>query len=145
MQFQRFGWLSNHVISAIIPCSPYMVNVRVSWKLAQFLVAYHLHGQTGRSTVQANGAQNSGLVNFVQESRLPFVRIISIYWKTTANTNYRLEYSVWKNSTTFSPVPQVPEIFRWNDQKSHVPLQIDGQIDSLIELNYHKVYKCNNL
>ena len=52
---------------------------------------------------------------------LPFVRISSIYWKTTANTNFRLEYSAWKNRTTFSAVPLLPEIFRWNDQRSHVP------------------------
>ena len=30
----------------------------------------YLHGQTGRSTVWADGTQNSGLVNFVPESRL---------------------------------------------------------------------------
>ena len=38
----------------------------------QALIAYHLHEQTGRSTVWANGTQNSGLVNFVPESCLPF-------------------------------------------------------------------------
>ena len=32
----------------------------------------HLHGQTGRFTVWANGKRNSGLVNFIRESRLPF-------------------------------------------------------------------------
>ena len=47
-------------------------------------VFYHLHGQTGRSTVRANGAQNSGLVNFVPKSLLPFVQISSIHRKTTA-------------------------------------------------------------
>ena len=65
--------------------------------------------------VWVNGTQNSGLVNFVPESRLPFVKISSIYQKTTAkawtryqrwlwrNTNFRtLEYSVQKNRTTFS-------------------------------------------
>ena len=36
---------------------------------------YHLHGQTGRFTDWANGNQNSRLVNFVPESRLPFARI----------------------------------------------------------------------
>jgi len=34
--------------------------------------------------VWANGKQNSGLVNFVPESRLPFVQISSIYRKTAA-------------------------------------------------------------
>ena len=37
------------------------------------------------------------------------------------NTNFRLEYSVRKNRTTFSDVPSLlPEIFRWNDPKSRV-------------------------
>ena len=51
---------------------------------SQTKVVYHLHGQIGRSTVWANGTQNSGLVNFVPESHLPFVQISSIYRKTTA-------------------------------------------------------------
>ena len=37
------------------------------------------------------------------------------------NTNFRLEYSVRKNRTTFSDVPLLQEIFRWNDPKCHVP------------------------
>ena len=41
---------------------------------AGFVFVYHFHGQTGRSTVWANGTQNSGLVNLVPESRLPFVQ-----------------------------------------------------------------------
>ena len=32
---------------------------------------YHLHGKTGRFTVGANGKQNSRLINFFPESRLP--------------------------------------------------------------------------
>ena len=35
---------------------------------------HHLHGQAGRFAVWANGKQNLGLVNFVPESRLPFVQ-----------------------------------------------------------------------
>ena len=35
----------------------------------------------GRSTVWLNGKQNSGLVNFVPESRLPFEQISSIHRK----------------------------------------------------------------
>ena len=31
------------------------------------------------------------------------------------DTNFRLEYSVRKTTTTFSDVPSLPEIFRWND------------------------------
>ena len=38
------------------------------------------------------------------------------------NTNFRLEYSVQKNRTTFSDFPSLlPDIFRWNDPKSCVP------------------------
>ena len=33
-------------------------------------VVYHLHGQPGRFTIWVNGSQNSGLLNFVPESRL---------------------------------------------------------------------------
>ena len=44
----------------------------------------YLQGQTGQFTVWANGKHNSGLINFVPESRLPFVQISSIYRKTTA-------------------------------------------------------------
>ena len=43
-----------------------------------------LPGQTSRSTVWANGTQNLGLVNFVPESRLPFVQISFIFRKTIA-------------------------------------------------------------
>ena len=94
------------------------------------IVVYHLHWQTGRSTVLANCTQNSGLENFVPESRLPFLQISSIYPKTTAvsktalkkwNTNFRLEHSAGKNRTTFSNVPLLSEIFLWNDPKSRVP------------------------
>ena len=78
----------------------------------------HLHGQTGWSTVWANG-HKSGLEKFGPESRLPFVQISSIYRKRPRrpetslnlkvalkkwNTNFRLEYSVRKNRPTFSDV-----------------------------------------
>ena len=42
-------------------------------------VVYHLRGQTGRFTAQVNCEQESRLVNFVPESRLPFTLISSIY------------------------------------------------------------------
>ena len=46
------------------------------------MVVYHLHGQTGRFSVWVNGSQSSGLVNFVPESRLPFLQISSVHRKT---------------------------------------------------------------
>ena len=86
--------------------------------------------ETDRLTVWANGKQNSGLVNFIPESRLPFVQIISTTKKLPRslklvskmalmkkwNTNFRFEHSVRKKY-----VPLLPEIFRWDDPKSRVP------------------------
>ena len=40
------------------------------------------------------------------------------------NTNFRLEYFVRKNRTTFSDVPLLQEIFRWEDPKSRVPFTV---------------------
>ena len=59
--------------------------------------------QTGRFTVWVNGTQNSGLTNFVPESR--FVQISSIYQKTTAKawTRYdRYQRWIWRNGTQIS-------------------------------------------
>ena len=41
------------------------------------------------------------------------------------NTNFRLEYFVRKNRTTFSDVPLLQEIFRWEDPKSRVPFTFE--------------------
>ena len=54
-------------------------------------VVYHLHGQTGRFKVWANGKQISVLGNSVRDWRLPFVEIPTInkkiYTTETANEN----------------------------------------------------------
>ena len=57
-----------------------MNKIHVEYSQAVFIscVTFLIHGQAGRSTVWANGTQNLGLVNFVPESRLPFVQISSI-------------------------------------------------------------------
>ena len=44
------------------------------------------------------------------------------------NTNFRLEYLIRKNRTTFSDVPLLPEIFRWNYQKSRVPFTFQPNV-----------------
>ena len=44
-------------------------------------VVYHLHGQTGRFTVWANGKQISVLGNSVRDWRLPFAEIPPILKK----------------------------------------------------------------
>ena len=101
------------------------------------LFIIYLGKQVGPRFRQINDKQNSGLVNFVLESCLPFVQICSIYpknghkglklvqvskmdWKKW-NVNFHWEDSIWKNRTSFSDVPLLPEIFCWNDPKSHIP------------------------
>ena len=73
--------------------------------------------QTGRSKVWVNGTQNSGLVNFVPESRLPFVQISPIYQKTTAKVWTRYQRWLWRNGT---------RIFVWNipSGKTGLPFQM---------------------
>ena len=66
---------------------------------------YHLHGQTGRFTVWVNGKQNSRLVNFTPESCSPFVRISSIYRKTTEKAWNWCQRWLWRNG---------PRISVWN-------------------------------
>ena len=84
---------------------------------SDFLVVYHLHGQTDRSMIWANGTQNSGLVNFDSESLLPLfctnqyhlpendhegLKLITKKALKKWNTNFRyLEYSVQKNRGAF--------------------------------------------
>ena len=46
--------------------------------------------------------QSSGLVNFAPESRLPFVKISSIYLKTTAKTWNWYQRWLWRNRTRIS-------------------------------------------
>ena len=73
--------------------------------------------QTGRSKVWVNGTQNSGLVSFVPESRLPFVQISPIYQKTTAKAWTRYQRWLWRNGT---------RIFVWNipSGKTGLPFQM---------------------
>ena len=60
----------------------------------KFPVVYHLHS---RFTIWVKGKQNSRLVNFAPESRLPFSQIKIGFKKL--NTNFRLEHSDRKNVT----------------------------------------------
>ena len=41
------------------------------------------------------------------------------------NRNFCLEYSIGKNKTTFSDVPLLPDIFRWEDLKGRVPFTFE--------------------
>ena len=79
--------------------------------------------QTSRFTVRADSKQNSGLVNFVPEQRLPFVKISFIYRKRPRRRETGIKGSFEemeqefpfetfrpeKNRTTLSDVPLFPE------------------------------------
>ena len=97
-----------------------------TWEL---MVVYHFHGQTSQFMVWLNGSQSSGLVNFVpsiaftistirtNQFHLPKngregLKLVSRMASKKWNTNFHLEYSIWKNRTTFSDVPLISEIFR---------------------------------
>ena len=89
--------------------------------------------QSSRFTVKADGKQNSRLVNFVPEQRLPFANISFIYRKRLGRRETGIKDSFEevehefpfgtfrpqkkKNRTTLSDVPLLPEIFHWNDPK----------------------------
>ena len=93
--------------------------------------------QSSRFTVKADGKQNSRLVNFVPEQRLPFAKISFIYRKRLGRratgikdsfeeVEHEFPFGTFrpqkkKNRTTLSDVPLLPEIFHWNDPKSRVP------------------------
>ena len=101
----------------------------------EILVFYHLHGQTIQFMVWVNGSQSSGVVNLrpriafticTNQFHLPKngregLKLVSKMALKEWNTNCRLEYSIRKNRTTFSDVPLLPEVFRWDDPKSRVP------------------------
>ena len=90
--------------------------------------------QTGRFTAWANDKQNSRLVNFVPESRLPFLhksvlfskngrerlKLVSKVTLKKWNTDFRLKHSYCDNRTTLQEVPLLLEICHLNDPNSRV-------------------------
>ena len=62
---------------------------------------YHLHGQTSRSTVWANGSQNSGVVNFIPESRLPFAQSVPFTVKRPRRPDTGISVALKKWNTVF--------------------------------------------
>ena len=93
----------------------------------------------GKFTGWANGKQNVGRVNFVPESHLPFDKSAPFTQKWLRrpklialkkwNSNFNLESSVGKNRTISLDVSLLPEIFRRNDSKNHVPFPFTFQSD----------------
>ena len=96
-----------------------------------------------RFTVWANGKQNSGLANFVLDSRSPFAQIKSIFPKKVYEslqpvskvnlmkwkTNFCLEHLVHKTLPFQKFCCSQKFFFNWNDLKSHVPFAF--QLDFL--------------
>ena len=106
--------------------------------LFTFLIVQNHGCLLGRFTVLANSEQNSRLANFLPESCLPLVQISSIFrkngrenlnrnwfqrwrWRNGTLIQFSAEHSVRINRTTFSNVPLLLQIFRWNDRKSRFP------------------------
>ena len=95
---------STFVVTRIIVS---LLIIDYSWgsiRICNILVVYHLHGQTGRSTVWANaGTQTQFRTGkFRPESRLPFMQISSIYRKTTAKAWNWYQRWLWRNGTRIS-------------------------------------------
>ena len=126
-----------------------MVNVRVSWKLAVILVAYHLHGQTGRFTVWVNNSQSSGLVKFrpgiafticttqfhLPENCQEGLKLVSKMALKKCNTNFRLEYSIRKNRTTILYFPLLSEMSVGKAQRVSCVIYFPTRISRKIFLN----------
>jgi len=93
----------------------------------QTSVVCHLPGQTSRSTIWANDKKNSGVVNVIPESRLPFVRISSIYRKTAAKAWNWYQTWFWRNGTQISVWIFNPEkqdyLFRCSVAPGNFPLE----------------------
>lgn len=102
------------IITLVFPSSQSINMQERTWPVSGHLdlmlgLFSKLHGQTSRFLVWANDKQNSGLVNFILKSCLPFVQISSIYLKMATkawkwyqicfeekNINFRLAHSIWK-------------------------------------------------
>ena len=81
-----------------------------------------------------NWTQNTGLVNFILESRFHLYKSVPFTWKRPPRPEtgikdgleemeqkFLLGIFCLENSTTFSDVPLLLEIFCWNDPKRRVP------------------------
>ena len=141
--FPVYGSVSKRVVESLYhsewwtPLHPY-----VRHTVLPALIACHLHGQTIRSTVWANGTQNSGLVissrnrvYYLYKSVFHFpkndregVKMVSKMTLKKWNTNFRLEHFVRKNRTTFSDVPLLSEICQWNDPTQKVVFHLTNRI-----------------
>ena len=92
-------------------------------------------------TLANRSVHGLGKLGFVPELRLPLfctnqfqlpkngregLKLVSKMAVKKWNTNFRL--SVRKNRTTFSDVPLLPDIFRWDNPKSRVPFTFQTDV-----------------
>ena len=101
------------------------------WRQQVILVVYrHLRGQTSLVTLWTNGKQNSKLVNFVPESRLPFALARYIYQKKRpqkSETGIKDGFDE-KRKTNFRPGKQGTFPFDLNFQKFGNEGQCNGNL-----------------
>ena len=78
---------------------------RTSW-----LFTVYITWQTGQLRF-GHGKQNSGLVNFLPKSPLPFEQISSIYWKTATDRGYTTEFWTGALSSQVQPLTLYMPLF----------------------------------
>ena len=108
--FQEKENVSKQLSTISTPSSLLLANFPFkSIHMRETLVVYYLylHGQTGWFTVCANGVQNSGLVNFVPESRSLYLYESIPFTAKRARKpgTYWYQRWLWRNGT---------KIFAWN-------------------------------
>ena len=99
--------------------------------LFTFLIVQNHGCLLGRFTVLANSEQNSRLANFYHWYKsVPFFEKTAAKtwnwyqrwrWRSGTLIQFSAEHSFRINRTTFSNVPLLLQIFRWNDPKSRFP------------------------
>ena len=92
---------------------------RTSW-----LFTVYITWQTGQLRF-GHGKQNSGLVNFVPESRLPFEQISSIYWKKATDRGYTTEFWTGALSSQVEPLTLYMPLFK---EKVRLPCTLYWQM-----------------
>ena len=103
---------------------------------------YHLRGQSGRFTVWANGGQNSEWVNLIAEVAFTIcTNHFHLPKKRSPKPETGIKHGFEQMEqrfpcgilrpeyrTTFSGLPLLPEIFRWNDPKDRVTFTFQQDI-----------------
>ena len=110
-----------------------------AWKTnsSQTNVVYHLHGQTGRSTVWANMRKIQDWLISARNRIYHLYKSVPFAEKRPRRPETGIKHSFEEREhdfrfgifrpekkTTFSHVSLLPKIFRWKDPKSRVPFYV---------------------